>query len=320
MHDFAASFVDALTARYPQDEARTDELRALSESIVELAAARASSDDLGIAVTALSELIAASTVFSPWRERPKLTVFGSARVGEDDPHYAMAEQVSAAMAARGWITVSGAGPGIMEAAARGAGRDHTLGVNVDLPFEQSANPYVDAETRLVEMKYFFTRKVALTKESHAFVFFPGGLGTLDEAYELLTLMHTGKTNPSPIILVDTADGTYWDRWLHFMEGSVMSAGYLDTDSECLWDIRHSVEGAVEAIEHYYSNFVRFSLTAGRATIELRRAPSATQLDAISRVEPGFAPVRVEGTTVSFAFDGRSYVALRRVIDEFNRAG
>ncbi|MDE3081847.1 MAG: TIGR00730 family Rossman fold protein [Acidobacteriota bacterium] len=319
MHDFADAFVEALTARYPQDEERRDELRTLTESIVELAAARASSDDLGIAVNALTELVAASAVFSPWHERPKLTVFGSARVGESDPHYAMAERLSAAMAERGWITVSGAGPGIMEAAARGAGREHTIGVNVDLPFEQSANPYVDAETRLVEMKYFFTRKVALTKESLAFVFFPGGLGTLDEAYELLTLMHTGKTKPSPIILMDTPEGTYWDQWRHFMEGSVMSAGYLDGDSECLWDLCDSIDEAVAAIEHYYSNFVRFRLAAGRATIELRHAPSEARLTALAEVEPHFAPYAAQGTAVSFAFDGRSYVALRRVIDELNRA-
>ncbi|MHB8826081.1 MAG: LOG family protein [Acidimicrobiales bacterium] len=319
MHDFADSFVNALTARYPQDVVRTRELRALTESIVELAAARASSDDLGIAVNALTELVAASTVFSPWHERPKLTVFGSARVGENDPHYAMAERLSAAMAERGWITVSGAGPGIMEAAARGAGRELTIGVNVDLPFEQSANPFVDAETRLVEMKYFFTRKVALTKESLAFIFFPGGLGTLDEAYELLTLLHTGKTRPSPIILMDTSEGTYWDEWLHFMEGSVMSAGYLDADSGCLWEICHSIDEAVAAIERFFSNFVRFSLAAGRATIELRRAPNEALLKALSELEVDFAPYSLEGNSVSFAFDGRSYVALRKVIDELNRA-
>ena len=318
MHDFADSFVDALTARYPPDEERGAELRALTESIVELAASRASSDDLGIAVNALTELVAASAVFSPWRERPKLTVFGSARVGESDPHYAMAEELSAAMAERGWITVSGAGPGIMEAAAKGAGREHTIGVNVNLPFEQSANPYVDAETRLVEMKYFFTRKVALTKESLAFIFFPGGLGTLDEAYELLTLTHTGKTKPSPIILIDTPEGDYWDQWLNFMENSVMSAGYLDADSTCLWQICHSIDDVVVAIEHYYSNFVRFGLDRGRATIELRHAPSETQMQALVEAQSGFAPFEVNGATVSFAFDGRSYVALRRVIDELNR--
>jgi uncharacterized protein (TIGR00730 family) len=320
MHDFTDSFVDALTARYPQDEERLSELRALTESIVELAASRASSDDLGIAVNALTELVAASAVFSPWHERPKLTVFGSARVSDADPHYAMAEALSAAMAERGWITVSGAGPGIMEAAAKGAGREHTIGVNVDLPFEQSANPYVDAETRLVEMKYFFTRKVALTKESLAFVFFPGGLGTLDEAYELLTLMHTGKTKPSPIILMDTPEGTYWDQWLGFMEDSVMSAGYLDAASACLWEVCHSIDEAVAVIEHFYSSFVRFNFDDGRARVELRRAPSEVQLRAISEAGPCFAPFQVDGTTVTFAFDGRSYVALRRVIDALNREG
>jgi uncharacterized protein (TIGR00730 family) len=318
MHDFVDTFVEALTERYPQVNGRTEEIRHLVESIVELAAARAPADDLGIAVAAMTELVEASAVFSPWHAHPKLTVFGSARVAPEDEHYHMAEALSAAMAQRGWITVSGAGPGIMEAAAKGAGREHTIGVNVDLPFEQSANAYIDAETRLVEMKYFFTRKVALTKESLAFVFFPGGLGTLDEAYELLTLLHTGKTKPSPVILLDTPDGTYWESWLSFMDGSVMRARYLDPESVCLFEICHSLGDAITSIEHYYGNFAGFSLNASTARIELARVPSADQLAALASEVPRFAPYDVEGDAVTFRFDGRNYVTLRLVIDALNR--
>ena len=318
MHDFVDPFVEALVERYPQVTERRGELRTLVESIVELAAVRASADDLGIAVGALTELVEASAVFSPWHSHPKLTVFGSARVTPGAEHYRMTEALSAAMAQRGWITVSGAGPGIMEAAAKGAGREHTIGVNVDLPFEQSANDYIDAETRLVEMKYFFTRKVALTKESLAFVFFPGGLGTLDEAYELLTLLHTGKTKPSPVILIDTEHGTYWENWLAFMVGSVMQARYLDPESVCLFEICHSIEGAMESIERYYSNFVGFSLTEGTARVSLRRAPNDAQLADLDTHVARFAPYQRVGDAVSFAFDGRHYVGLRLVIDALNR--
>ena len=318
MHDFVDPFVDSLVARYPQVDGRTQELRELVESIVELAAARASADDLGIAVAALTELVEASAVFSPWRAHPKLTVFGSARVTPDAEHYHMAEALAAAMAQRGWITVSGAGPGIMEAAAKGAGREHTIGVNVDLPFEQSANAFIDAETRLVEMKYFFTRKVALTKESRAFVFFPGGLGTLDEAYELLTLLHTGKTTPSPVILMDTPEGTYWESWLAFMVGSVIDARYLDPESVCLFEICHSLESAIGSIEHYYGNFAGFDLSGSTARISLQRAPTDAQLAALGVEVARFAPYEWDGETVTFQFDGRNYVSLRLVIDALNR--
>lgn len=318
MHDFVEDFVEALTGKYPQVNGRTEEIREIVESIVELAATRASADDLGIAVEALTELVEASKVFSPWRSHPKLTVFGSARVAPDTEHYRLAVALSAAMAERGWITVSGAGPGIMEAAAKGAGREHTIGVNVDLPFEQSANAFVDAETRLVEMKYFFTRKVALTKESLAFVFFPGGLGTLDEAYELLTLLHTGKTKPSPIILIDTADGTYWENWLAFMVGSVVDARYLDAESVCLFEICHSLESAIDSIEHYYGNFTGFSLTDGVGRITLRRPPTTHQLATLGTDIGRFAPYERDGDAVTFAFDGRSYVTLRLVIDALNQ--
>ena len=136
------------------------QVRVLLEDVSSLVQSGHDVRDLRVAATAMRELLIAARLFSPWRDRPKLTVFGSARTPATSPLYAMARSLSARMAARGWMTVSGAGPGIMEAAAEGAGHDDTLGVNITLPFEQSSNPYVDAESRLVEMKYFFTRKVA----------------------------------------------------------------------------------------------------------------------------------------------------------------
>ncbi len=296
-------------------------LRTLVTSLVALVALDPDDGDLKVAATVLDELLDAANVFSPWRERPKFTVFGSARTKPDSPLYEMASQLSAAMAARGWITVSGAGPGIMEAAARGAGRENTLGVNVELPFEQSANPYVDAETRLVEMKYFFTRKVALTKESIAFAIFPGGLGTLDETFEILTLLHTGKSTPAPVVLVDTPDGTYWTAWADFVDGWMIKAGYLDDADTCLFRIVRSVEDAIAEVERFYSNFVGFDLEGSLAHVALKHPVTASLLDALTRAVPAFATgagYRVdESGLLTFDFDGRRYVNLRQVIDVVN---
>ncbi len=318
MSEYVDAFVNAVIADFPDARAHSAQLRQLAQTVAELAQRRSSSEDLGIAVSALSELVRAAEMFSPWREHPKVTVFGSARVTPQDPRYAMAVELGAAMAERGWITVSGAGPGIMEAAARGAGRDHTLGVNIDLPFEQSANPYVDAETRLVETKYFFTRKVALTRESLGYVFFPGGLGTLDEAFEILTLLHTGKTRPAPVVLIDRPGGGYWRTWQDFMQRAVIETGYLDAESDALYRVVDSVPEAVEAVTSFYRNFVSFRVLGARGVVSLHVEPSDELLERLSRAVARFAPYRRESRAVSFAFDGRNYVSLRHVIDELNR--
>lgn len=300
---------------------RGDILRTLVTRLVDLVALDPDDNDLKVAATVLDELLDAANVFSPWRDHPKLTIFGSARTASTSPLYDMASRLGAAMAERGWITVSGAGPGIMEAAARGAGRENTLGVNVTLPFEQSANAYVDAETRLVEMKYFFTRKVALTKESIAFAIFPGGLGTLDETFEILTLLHTGKSTPAPVALVDTPDGTYWSTWRDFVEGWMVAAGYLDEEDTCLFTICRSVEEAVAEFERFYSNYVGFELDGAVARVALKRRAGPTLLAALAREVPAFATGRGyrvdDAGLLTFDFDGRQYVSLRRVIDVVN---
>ena len=225
------------------------------------------------------------------------------------------------MAERGWMTVSGAGPGIMEGAAKGAGREHTLGVNIDLPFEQDANPYVDTDTKLVGMKYFFTRKVALTRASRAFVIFPGGLGTMDEIFELLTLLHTGKTNPAPVVLVDTPDGTYWHQWMRFITDAVIADRYIGAADMCLVNVCHAVDDVVAAIEHFYSNYVGFDLADGRGRLVVRQMPTDEQLARLAEIVPEFASgaglkLQDDGV-VTFAFDGRNYVNLRLVINEAN---
>jgi uncharacterized protein (TIGR00730 family) len=294
------------------------QLRAYVDRVV---ASAADPEQLGLTITTLRELLDAGDVFSPWRDRPKVTIFGSARIAADDPLYAMAQELAGAMATRGWITVSGAGPGIMEAAARGAGAQNTLGVNIRLPFEQSANAFVDAESRLVEMKYFFTRKVALTKESLAFVFFPGGLGTMDEAFEILTLLHTGKSRPAPVVLVDTPQGDYWRQWRTFLESAVVARGYVESAATSLVELVSSVPDAVGSIERFYANFRTVDIHVAHAEITLRRldpARVAALATAFPMFDRGGAMAVRDATTLRISFDGRDYVNLRRLIDALNR--
>jgi uncharacterized protein (TIGR00730 family) len=302
-----------------QSPERLDELRNLVDRIVELAKYDADVADLRTASTALNELLEASALFAPWRDRAKVTVFGSARTKPDDALYELARQFGAATAEQGWMVVSGAGPGIMEASSKGSGRANTLGVNIELPFEQGANQFIDVDDMHVAMKFFFTRKVALTRASHAFVAFPGGVGTMDEIFEILTLVHTGKTTPAPIILIDTPDGDFWKRWFDFMEVLVRDA-YIEAADLCLVTTHTSVESAIDAIKHFYRNYRSFEVVGERARVGLLHLPSTSQLRALREAFPIFAThdgFVIDDDALTFDFDGRNYVTLRQLIDVVN---
>ncbi len=320
------NLADRLIEVVNADTALSAERRALLRELVTRVAGVAESDantkDLRVAVRAIDELLAAFVLFDRFADRAKLTIFGSARTPPGHPHYELAVELASIMAARGWIIVSGGGPGIMEAAARGGGRDTTIGVNIDLPFEQSPNPYIDVATMLVTMRYFFTRKVALTRSSIAFVILPGGLGTMDELFEVITLLDTGKTTPAPVVLLDTPEGTYWEEWRDFVDHTLIEGGYVSSVDLNLVRPARGVTEAIAEIDRFYANYEGFSLDGPRATVHLKRPPRPEELVRLRALVPQFdlgEGLRLEpdGTLV-FDFDGRSYVALRTVIDEVNR--
>jgi uncharacterized protein (TIGR00730 family) len=321
MNEVIEAFLRDIESESPQSPERVEILRTLLVKVVELAKFDSDLGDLRVAVNALNELLEASTLFDQWREHPKLAVFGSARTKPDNPLFEMARQLGAVMTDRGWMTVSGAGPGIMEASAMGAGRGHTLGVNIELPFEQFVNPFIDAETMLVAMQYFFTRKVAMTRPSNAFAIFPGGLGTMDETFEVLTLLHTGKTTPAPVVLLDTPDGTFWRQWMDFIENSIIADDYIGPHDMCLVRVCTTIADAVDEIEHFYSNYERFEVHGHRAIIKVRRPTTPARLDTLARVVPRFAQGQgyalEDDHTISFDFDGRNYVNLRLLINQIN---
>ena len=205
--------------------------------------------DLKITAAAVEEMRTAFRLFAPWDGASKVTVFGSARTKEHDPLYAQAEQVAASLARLGWMVVTGAGPGIMQAAAEGAGPELSIGVSIRLPFEEKPSAMVEADPNRVTMKYFFTRKLMLMKESRGFVSLPGGFGTLDETFEVLTLRQTGKIRAFPVVLVGTG---YWNGLLDWLEQPVRAEGKID-DSDvarivCTDDLDEVLE-IVEAAKH-----------------------------------------------------------------------
>ena len=237
--------------------------------------------DLKIAAAALAEMREAFAMFAPYRDISKVTVFGSARTLTNDPLYAQATEIARLLAHRGWMVVTGAGPGIMQAAMEGAGREQSIGVSIRLPFEQGANPVIAGDEKSVSMKYFFTRKLMLVKESRAFVCLPGGFGTLDETFELLTLLQTGKAAPAPIVLLDVPGGTYWPAWERFVREEVVEPGRARADDMLLYHIADDVDAAAGEILGFYRNYHSIRYVGRKLVVRLRAAPRPEELDALS---------------------------------------
>ncbi len=233
--------------------------------------------DLKVADTALSEMAEAFRVFSPYRARRKVTLFGSARTLPDQPAYAQARALAATMAEAGWMAVTGAGPGIMAAGMEGAGRDRSIGVNIRLPMEQGANPFIAQDPKLVEMRYFFTRKLMLIKESDGYVVLPGGFGTLDEGYELLTLLQTGKAEPAPVVLLDVPGGTYWQGWSRFLAEEVEPRHLVSPEDRSFFLVTDSAEAAAAELLGFYRNYHSCRWVGDVLVLRVQQAPDRDRL-------------------------------------------
>jgi uncharacterized protein (TIGR00730 family) len=210
--------------------------------------------DLKIANSALKELRYAFKVFSPYRETPKVTVFGSARTPPESPISTQARSFARTMVQAGWMVVTGAGGGVMGAAQEGAGREASFGLNIRLPFEQEPNPWIAEDPKLINFKYFFTRKLFFLKDARAACLCPGGFGTFDEAFELLTLIQTGKSPIMPVVLLDVPGGDYWQLWEAFLREQMIARGLLSADDLQLYRITDDVERAAAEIFAFYRIF------------------------------------------------------------------
>lgn len=247
--------------------------------------------DLKITSAALTEMRAAFRLFAPFRGIPKVTIFGSARTRPDDPLYRAAAAAAGALAEEGWLVVTGAGPGIMQAAAEGAGPDHSLGVSIRLPFEEKPNAVIAKNARNVAMKYFFTRKLMLVKESRGFICVPGGFGTLDEMFELLTLQQTGKADPTPIVLLDRPGGDFWSGLGRFVDEHLIPSGVVSPDDFDRVLVTDSVDAAVAEITGFYRNYDSLRWVKGRLVLRLRHAPTEAEL---AELNTRFGDLLVDG--------------------------
>ena len=309
--------------------------RSMLETVAGLAAEGTEVIDLKVADSALSEMAEAFRVFRPFRDERKVTIFGSARTQPDHPAYRCTRDLAASMADADWMVVTGAGPGIMAAGMEGAGREKSIGVNIRLPFEQGANTFIAQDPKLVEMRYFFTRKLMLIKESDGYVVMPGGFGTLDEGYEILTLLHTGKAEPAPVVMLDVPGGTYWDGWDEFLRSKVEPRDLISPDDRSLFLITDDVSKATAEILGFYRNYHSCRWVGDLLVMRLQRAPSPSDLAGLNRsfadivasgsmrLSKPLPPERSAGQHLDlarlvFRFDKIHYGRLRQLIDALNR--
>lgn len=239
-------------------------------SVYRLGQGGSSTGDLKILNAALKELTHAFKVFRPYRAIRKVALFGSARLTREHQAYAIAKEFGRLMTRAGWMTITGAASGIMKAGQEGAGRPASFGLNIRLPFEQEANPVIATDSKLINCKYFFTRKLLFLKESHATALFPGGFGTLDEGFESLTLVQTGKSDPRPIVFVDAPGGTFWNPLLEFFEQQLAQGGMIASSDRSIYQVAHSAEQAAQTILRFYSTYHSLRYAGDRLVLRLQR--------------------------------------------------
>jgi len=309
----------------------------IKETADKLVRDQANRGDIKLLSTALKELRYAFKVFAPYRHRRKVAIFGSARLKPDHPAYQQAVEYGRRMAAAGYMVITGAASGIMEAGHLGAGRENSIGLNIMLPFEQEANTVIAGDGKLMQMKYFFTRKLMFVKEADAIVLFPGGFGTLDEGFEVLTLVQTGKSHLFPIVMVDQPGGTYWKRLQQFIEEVLLAGGTISPMDQHLYKVTDSLDEAVQEVVGFYRVYHSMRYVHGDLVLRLHR-PLSDEL--LQRLRTEFADIVQRGTIeqsaalpaeagdthlahlprLHFRFDRHSLGRLRQMIDIINREG
>lgn len=290
--------------------------------------------DVRVIQTAVRELRYAYRLFAPYADKRKVTIFGSARTAPSKQEYQQAVEFGKKIVQAGFMVITGAGPGIMQAGHEGAGPENSFGANIRLPWEQGANPVIAQDKKLVTFKYFFTRKLTFIRHSDAIVLFPGGFGTMDEGYEAITLMQTGKSQLMPLVLVDKPGGTYWKTWDKQIREHLLRDQLISPDDLNLYHITDSADEAVKVVTRFYRNFHSTRFVKDQFVIRLKHAPTDTALEAMNEdfadINLGAPIKRIEPTPeeredndcldlqrIAFGFNRRDYGRLRQMVDLLN---
>lgn len=307
-------------------------VRQLMVAAMRLVSDRTRRSDARLLANAVKEMRHALRVFAPYEHVRKVAVFGSARTQPGDPTFEAARRFAERVVAQGWMVITGAGDGIMGAAQLGAGRENSFGVNIHLPWEQFPNPVIAGDPKLINFRYFFTRKLAFLKEAHAIALFPGGFGTHDEGFEALTLIQTGRSEILPVVCVDAPGGHYWRDWARYVDTHLRARELISPDDLALFHVTEDIDDAVRNTVDFYRNYHSSRFVDGLLVLRLRVAPDAAQLAALNAefadlvahgsLAPSAPLPEEKGEDPDFArlvlhFDRRRAGRLRLLIDRLN---
>jgi hypothetical protein len=325
------SLLERFQARFGESES-PESARQLLVTALRLITDGATRADMKLVANAQKELRHAFRVFAPYEHVRKVAVFGSARTAPGAPDWVAAERFAERIVREGWMVITGAGPGIMEAAQGGAGRQASFGVNIRLPFEQQPNPTIAGDSKLINFRYFFTRKLIFVKEAHAIVLFPGGFGTHDEGFEALTLIQTGRSEIVPVVFVDEPGGSYWRDWERYVDSHLRERALINPDDLALFRVTDDVDVAVREVADFYRNYHSSRFVRDLLVLRLRAAPSTAELAALNdefgellqggRIEScGVLPEEEDEDAalprLALLFNRRRVGLLRRLIDRVN---
>ena len=316
-----------------QKPARLHLINEIFRVAVKLAKESPGTLNLKIVASCLKELKFSFKMFYPDRQIPKITIFGSARTPADSPLYAFTKDFAKRAVQANYMIITGGGPGIMAAGNEGAG-EKGFGLNIRLPFEQSANPFISTEKRLINYKYFFTRKLFLVKEASAFAFFPGGFGTFDEAFEVLTLLQTGKSNLIPVTLMEPKGFGFWAAFVKFIETEVIPRGFISPQDLSLFRICNTADEAIAHFNHFYSCYHSMRFVKEKVVVRMKKKLSPKSLEELSKQfaklsltgkfeqtgplpEEGNEPEIKGLTRLVFPSERKDFAMLRRLIDFLN---
>jgi uncharacterized protein (TIGR00730 family) len=304
-------------------------------TVLKLGQEDASRGDLKILNRTLKELRHAFKIFAPYIALRKVSIFGSTRVAESDPYYLAAKELGHRLADEGFMVITGAGPGVMQAGHEGAGREKSFGVNIRLPSVQKANRFIRGDSKLMNFHFFFTRKLLFVKEADAVVIFPGGFGTHDELAEALTLAQTGKSQLVPIILMDLPGSNYWKVWQDFLATDMLARGYISKSDLSLFKIVNDIDEVVEEITTFYGNYHSYRFVKQDLVIRLNHPPAPGLIDQLNREFADIVKGEVKETKplpeesddpgtlhlprLLFHFNREDFARLRQMIDVINRA-
>lgn len=331
--EFAAR-LDGLIADCGGDPTSFDSrlIRDMLTTTLKLVTDRRNTGELKLLVSSFKELRHAYRVFAQYPSAHKISIFGSARTPSTHPDYAAAVAFSREMGARGWLSITGAGDGIMKAGHEGPGREASFGLAIRLPFETTANTVIEGDEKLIHFRYFFTRKLMFISQCDAVAVFPGGFGTQDELFEALTLTQTGKGALMPVVLVQGEGSSYWNHWDRYVREELLAGGFISPEDVDFYHLATTTAEAADYVCQFYRNYHSARYVDDDLVIRLKGRLTDSHLASLNDEFAGLVksgsirqrgPYDVESELldlprVAFTHTRRHFGMIRRMVDRINQ--